>query len=340
MENLSPDARYGRAILIYSYTIGFAFALILAPILVQLLIKMLEKFIEKPRLEKHSYNKMFVGGASVVCCGYNILSITIAFHQVTKYADIFHEFDCLRTVFILTLFAWSFILSAVHTLFYNLKKVRNENNNNQSQCFIKFIIFVCVLSLSTFTALLMLNFAPTVILLFAHPIDTSALTALHIALFYSTATVLAVFFDKISNWNTNHGESYEVFKDLCCESYAIKLLFIFFSLLFNILLGMMLVVLLPLTYVCIVLVYQFVVARSGNYAVDSDDLASYIPSIAIAVFGYVLKKGAFDISRQEKIDMKNSSLAEKIWSSDKCPLAFTKDGEVLVRINKNTPATT
>ena len=82
------------------------------------------------------------------------------------------------------------------------------------------------------------------------------------------------------------------------------------------------------------------VARSGNYAVDSDDLASYIPSIAIAVFGYVLKKGAFDISRQEKIDMKNSSLAEKIWSSDKCPLAFTKDGEVLVRINKNTPATT
>ena len=323
VENLNADARYGRKILIYSYTVGFAFAMTLAPVLVQLLFKMLEKFIKKPTLEENSYNTLFVGGASVVCCGYNILSIAAAFHQAAKYADISHEFDRLRKGFIFTIFVWSFILSAVHTLFY---KVRNENINKRSQCMIKFIMFLSAVSLSTFTALLMLNFAPTVILLFAHPIDTSALIALHIALFYSTATVLAVFFDKILNWIINHSESYKVFKfkDFRGQSYAFKL-FISFSLFFNILIGLMLVVLLPLTYVCIVLVYLFVVARSGNYAVDSDNLASYFPSIAIAVFGYVLKKGAFDISKQEKIEKKNSSLAELIWAKRPEKLQVTVD---------------
>ena len=110
VENLSPDARYGRAILNYSYTIGFAFALILSPVFVPLIFRMIEKVIRKEKLEKNSYRKLFVVGASAVCFGYNVLSIAIAFHQATKYADIFHEFDRLRTGFLFTLFVYLFFL--------------------------------------------------------------------------------------------------------------------------------------------------------------------------------------------------------------------------------------
>ena len=88
-----------------------------------------------------------------------------------------------------------------------------------------------------------------------------------------------------------------------------------------ILLGtLIMVALLPLTYVCIILLYQFVVARSETNQIASSNLAMYVPSIAIAVFGFLLNKGAFDKpqhvkmeQKRRKEDKKNSALARKIW---------------------------
>ena len=83
---------------------------------------------------------------------------------------------------------------------------------------------------------------------------------------------------------------------------------------------MVLVALLPLTYVCLILLYQFVVARSEANQLAYSNLSTYVPSLVIAVFGFIIKKGAFDLPRHKKMkqqkeedEKKVSDFVEDIW---------------------------
>ena len=239
----------------------------------------------------------------------------IACYQLTRHKAYFNEYDILKAVFLFVLISWLTILSIIHALYYHFE----ENTN----CMSKIAEFFAVFSLSTFAALVLLNFAPTVLLLFAYPVDISALIALHIALFYSASTVLAVFFNKIITWTLDHRSiSHNLTKVLCmckckdcCEENSCNNMIKVGWCSYVILGTLIMVALLPLAYVCIILLYQFVVARSESNQIASENLAKYVPAIAIAIFGFMLNKGAFDKleHKQRKEDKRNTALAQKIW---------------------------
>ena len=297
-----PNAqRYGRGIFIFTYTTGFALTVVLIPLLLPLLFKIIEDLLSNEERLGIYYNYKILAGATTVCLVYTFASVFIAFYQLTKYGDKFNEFDGIKTGFLLSLLIWLFILTVVYTFYF---KFDARNDNKLYNRMLKFAGFFAVFSLSAFTGLLMLSFAPTILLLFAYPLDTSALLALHSALFYSTTIMLAVFFHSIHEWIVNHDSiTHDIISRLFGNSTYANWgkCIIFCGTLFHVLTGMMLVALLPLTYVCLILLYQFVVARSGTHLADSN-VATYVPSITIAVFGFVIKKGAFDVPRHKKME--------------------------------------
>ena len=288
MNDFSPDAQYGRGILKFTYSIGFVLGMTLAPILIPLLFKIIRDLFQTPDKEV-SYNKLTLAGATTVCAGYTIISVSIAFHQLSRYIN---EFDRMKTGFMFALLFWLLVVTFFSALYFKFDKKIPA----LQKCVLHIAGFIAVFSLSGFTGILVLSFAPTIILLFAYPVDTSSLLALHVALFYSTTIVLAVFFCSVKEWVVNHRSIINTtFTCTCNHGWCNKCLICVGTFL-HLSLGMVLVALLPLTYVCLILLYQFVVARSEHHQLLAySNFAAYIPSIIIAVFGFIIKKGAFDL---------------------------------------------
>lgn len=232
---------------------------------------------------------MFLAGASIISTGYTAISMAIVFYQVTRYIN---EFDHMKTWFFFVLLGWLLVVAIISSLYFKFDK----EDFTTSRIRILRIAGICAaFSLSSFTGILMLSFAPTILLLFAFPVDTSSLLVLHIASFYSTTIVLAVFFRSVKEWFVNNDSIIEAVFCPVCYKENLRCLKCT-GLLLYIILGLVLLALLPLTYVCLILLYQFVVARSEvNQLLAYTNFATYIPSIAIAVFGFVIKKGAFDL---------------------------------------------
>ena len=325
VNNFTADARYGRGILIFTYTIGFVLTIMLAPILISLLFKIIKDLFDVSNEEDFdiSYSKLILAGASTISLVHTFLSVGIAFYQLTKYRNVFNEFDRMKSGYLPVLLIWLFTITAAHTIYYDSNKDKLQN------CMLKIAGFLAAFSLSAFTGLLMLSFAPTILLLFAYPVDISSLLALHVALFYSTTIVLAVFFRSVREWIVHH---YSIVKNIISCSFCNKTqqklakkdncnkCIIFAGMFLHILTGMVLVALLPLTYVCLILLYQFVVARSEANQLAYSNLSTYVPSLVIAVFGFIIKKGAFDLPRHKKMkqqkeedEKKVSDFVEDIW---------------------------
>ena len=289
MNDFSPGAQYGRGILKFTYSIGFVLAITLAPILIPLLFKIIRDLLQTP----DNHNKLTLAGATTVSASYTIISVSIAFYQLTRYIN---EFDHMKAGFMFALLFWLLVVTFVSAFYFKF------DGEALQKCVLRVAGFIAVSSLSSFTGILMLSFAPTILLLFVYPVDTSSLLALHVALFYSTTIVLAVFFRSVKEWVINHrsiirtavkrnnADADDDDDDGCCNKFLI-----YAGILLHILLGMVLVALLPLTYVCLILLYQFVVARSEHHQLLAySNFATYIPSIIIAVFGFIVKKGLPD----------------------------------------------
>ena len=305
--------RYGKGILVFTYTIGFILVIGLTPILLPLLFKIIRDLLQR---SDKNYDKMFLAGACTISTGYTILSVSIAFYQVTRYIT---EFDHMKAAFLLIILFWMLVITIFSALYFRFDE-KNFSNSHRKRI-LHFAMCFAAFSLSSFTGIIMLSFAPTILLLFAYPVDTSSLLILHVASFYSTTIVLAVFFRGVKEWIINHDSIFgTTFCSSCCKNPSnvpskrdsIKRTFqcfIFGGLLF---LGMVLFAMLPLTYVCLILLYQFVVARSEvNQLLAYSNFATYIPSIVIAVFGYIIKKGAFDLPYEETAKEKNGAETAK-----------------------------
>ena len=66
------------------------------------------------------------------------------------------------------------------------------------------------------------------------------------------------------------------------DNWVVTKCIIFAGMFLHILTGMVLVALLPLTYVCLILLYQFVVARSEANQLAYSNLSTYVPSLVSA----------------------------------------------------------
>ena len=270
------------------------------PLLLPLLFKIIQDLLSSEQELDIYYNSEILASASTVCLVYMISSIVIAFYELTNPGDKFNEFDGIKAGYLVVLLVWLFLLTLVFTIYFQFEA---KEGNRRYNSVMKVIAFLAAFSLSAFSDLLMLSFAPTILLLFAYPVDTSSLLALHFALFYSTIMVVAVFYHIVHDWMKNHGSIMENVAAACpikpCkDSDCKKKCIIYSGTLFLIMIGMILVALLPMTYACLILLYQFVVARSGTHLVYGS-FATYVPSIIIAVFGFAIKKGAFDVPRHK-----------------------------------------
>ena len=327
LEDRDNDARLGVQILRFSYSIGFVLTLIMSPLFMRLLFTIIENLMfpgnsdisdptgsdSKPTentgrqedsesqdsdaendMETYKYKPIFMAGSAISFI-YSASSIGIGCHQAISRFPL-NEFEYMKMIFLIVLIVWLTIIALF--LMYKMK-------SNQHK---KVVAFFCALSLAVFTANIMLSFVPTFLLLFAYPISSSALLVLHIAIFYCTIILLAVYFFFLHKWIQN------VLKKKKNKAYIIFWWFVY------IVCALIAIALLPLTYICILFFYQFVITRSNTTNIASNGISLYIPSLVIAVFGFLVKKGAFEqrTNKEEEEERKAKRMlleqARKIWN--------------------------
>ena len=348
-KDRSSDARFGTLILRFAYSVGFILTFFMAPLFLGLLFKILNKAFDENNPKKKStpssndkspsqlesqvapesnndhYKPMFAA-ALVVSFMYSFASISIAFYNLpNKSRHPLNEFELMKTSFLAVLVVWLIILDVLYAVYYYYWYIKEHSSN---YCMKMVLASFAVFSLGILAADVMISIPPTILLLFAYPIDSSALLALHIAIFYCATMVLAVYFTKIHKWITEHysvvtGEDHpNKGEDRSNEGgdhpKACIMTFIYLGWFAHIFLGLVVLVALPITYICIMFFYQFVVARSNTNDISLNGLSLYIPSVVIAIFGFVIKKGAFEQDTAEKKKKKEEqrliAQAQKIWT--------------------------
>ena len=255
-------------------------------------------------MDNYKYKPIFMAG-SAISFMYSVSSISIALYQITETSRLpLNEFQYMKIIFLFVLVVWLTVTAVVLTKYYMIS----------NQHIKKVVAFFCGLSLAVFTADVMLSFVPTFLLLFAYPISSSAMLVLHIAIFYCTIVLLAVYFSILHKWIIKHEDAHvRAIKLKACINLG---WFVY------IMIGLIVIALLPLTYTCILFFYQFVITRSNTANITSNGIALYIPSLVIAVFGFLVKKGAFErrtnnLQEQEEERKAKRMLLEqarKIWS--------------------------
>ena len=348
LKDRDNDARLGVMILRFGYSIGFILTFIMSPIFMGLLFTIINKLVfpsnsdisdptgsdSKPTestnrqdesesqdsdadndMNNYNYKPIFMAG-SAISFMYSMGSISIALYQVTKTSRLpLNEFEYMKMIFLFVLVVWLTVTAVVLTKYYMIS----------NQHIKKVVAFFCGLSLAVFTADVMLSFVPTFLLLFAYPISSSALLVLHIAIFYCTIILLAVYFSILHKWITKHQQTVSKIvkkkKNEHAHMQAVKLKAVInFGWFVYIVIGLIVIALLPLTYICILFFYQFVITRSNTTNVSSNGISLYIPSLVIAVFGFLVKKGAFErrTNKEEEEERKAKRMlleqARKIWS--------------------------
>ena len=348
LKDRDNDARLGVQILRFGYSIGFVLTFIMSPLFMRLLFTIINKLMfpskksdigdstgsdSKPAkstgrqdesesqdsdadndMETYNYKPIFMAGSAISFI-YSASSISIGCHQAISRSTL-NEFEYMKIIFLFVLVAWLTIIAVVLTMYYT----------NSNQLIKKAVTFFCALSLAVFTANIMLSFVPTFLLLFAFPISSSALLVLHIAIFYCTIILLAVYFSIVHKKITKHHQTVskivkknEQIQHAHLQTIKLKAI-INFGWFVYIMIGLIVIALLPLTYICILFFYQFVITRSNTTNIASNGISLYIPSLVIAVFGFLVKKGAFErrsnIEEEEERKAKRMLLEQsrKIWS--------------------------
>ena len=350
LKDRDNDARLGVQILRFGYSIGFIITFIMSPLFMRLLFTIINKLVfpgnsdigdptgsdSKPtentgrqddsesqnsdadnNMDNYNYKLIFMAG-SAISFMYSVSSISIALYQITETSRLpLNEFEYMKIIFLFVLVVWLTVIAVVLTKYYT----------NSNQHIKKVFAFFCALSLAVFTANVMLSFVPTFLLLFAYPISSSAMLVLHIAIFYCTIILLAVYFSILHKWIIKHHQTVsKIVKKKKNEDAHVRA--IKFKACINvgwfvyIVIGLIVIALLPLTYTCILFFYQFVITRSNTTNIASNGISLYIPSLVIAVFGFLVKKGAFErrtnnLKEQEEERKAKRMLLEqarKIWS--------------------------
>ena len=229
--------------------------------------------------DNYHYKPMFVA-ASIVSFMYSCVSISITFYHLPN-----NEFECMKTIFLVVLIVWLIVLGVGHAMYYI-----EENSSNY--CMKMILASVAILSLGILAADIMLSIPPTILLLFAYPINSSALLALHIAIFYCATMVFAVYLTELHKWITNHnsmatkilkmkmlildqvlkvlkkckkqkkGEDHPKKKEDHPKEEDDRKTFmtvIYIGWCVHIFFGLVVLVALPITYVCIIFFYQFAI---------------------------------------------------------------------------------
>ena len=211
---------------------------------------------------------------------------------------------------------------------------KDEDRKTVSECITRIAV---VVPLTLALVLVMLSIFPTLLLLFAYPLNTFSLIVIHVALFYTETMAGVLFIHQVytckqactrkyhnteiviedtcttESGNTtyttvtenttesrnatdttvteNTTDTTESGNTACCCTCNVILALLGVA-------GMLIVV-----YLSVMLFYEFLFLRNLSNNLAFDIIIKYIPSVGIAAFGYLIRKGTF--SKEDK--------NEKLW---------------------------
>ena len=150
---------------------------------------------------------------------------------------------------------------------------------------IKVLVHVGLLTLAI--VLLILSVFPTLLLFFAHPMNTFTLLVTHIVLIYTETIIGMLVIERLN-------------KCECSKCGEVILLIV---------LMLILVLILILVYVIVMCLYHILFLRSLINNLAFDIFVKYIPSVVIAVFGYMylIQQGTFFNKKKMETKRRNSS---------------------------------
>ena len=304
------DSILGFNILLSIYIINFFLTLFLVAISLQPMFLMFKNIFIDDKEAPH--RKFLLAAGSVLAFLYFIATVTVEFDELQHVVFVHQNMFGILKITFLTIVLLYFLLLLVCTFC------------TFTQCSHVLGAFFVVGSISAFAAIILLSFTPTIILLFVHPVDTSSLLALHVALFYTSTIVMAIIFQQIYSWITkdtkkNVNDNSSCCNNSCCEitpspSIQSCVMVIFYTGFY--------ILLLPLSYIYFILLYQIIIIRSeySDVALTLSDFARYIPSIIIGGFGFWLNNGTFlllqtkDEDEDEDEDVEKQK-AKKWWTT-------------------------
>ena len=162
--------------------------------------------------------------------------------------------------------------------------------------------------------LIILSVFPTLLLLFAHPMNTFALLVIHVALFYTETVAGILVIERLnkSMWIQkllHNCRSYEC-QQTIFTPIKLHVLQVAHNTRTNevaLLIGVVAMLIgLGFVYVSVMWFYQFLFLRNLSNNLAFDIIIKYVPSVGIAAFGYLIQKGTFSKAKKED---KN----EKLW---------------------------
>ena len=330
-SNEDPNEKLGQRLFLYMYTVNAVTAYVFGIFLYRLLLEVYDSAVER---EKNFFDDQFRVQFFTVTL---MASVYLGALYLTDMGYYFHKHDnanvfiVLKMVFTTMPFMGWILLIAVYyyksdTLRSKTKALclRQKSFPDMISSHRSNITRVLLVGLLTHEiVLIILSVFPTLLLLFAHPMNTFALLVIHVALFY-TVTIAGIIvieqlyknmwipklLDKCRTCKCKHTREQKS-KPIADEPQttphqmeqntregeiednsiingiflAIGVLLMFIGLGF--------------VYVSVMWFYQFLFLRNLSNNLAFDIIIKYVPSAGIAAFGYLIQKGTFSKTKKE-----------------------------------------
>ena len=278
------DEDVGMQLLFLVLAIDFVIAFALAPIFV---IFLTNTFTATLRSNSKSYSSSMITGAGAVSTIFCVMTWIAELHHLHKLVKV-DTFIDIKLGYLATLYTWSFLVSLVITLGIRHSENKQyqhirENSTSEDQpppLAIRWwiVVYIAGSTIVGFLSHMLLILAPTVIFLFVNPVDVSSLLFLHVAMMYSMTVLLAIFIFQMRQWG--HKLQCMIFGPWVDR----------FTWFLYLLYACCIVAVVPLSYVTIIEIYQFVFGRNLYDQLATTVLATYIPSVAIVLFTWLLNR--------------------------------------------------
>ena len=295
------DQDVGMKILEFVLIMGFLAALMLAPLLTVALIKTFSRTLGSDISKSNwSHSSSLIAGATVVSIMFCFMTWVAELNQLNKLVKI-NRFADMKLGFLATLYAWALVVTFAPIGVGIYCRSNSQEGNHSTALTSRWWIFVYV-AVSTivgFASHIILVLFPTVLFMFVHPVDISALIFLHVALIYSMTVILAIFMNQLYRWGACECNEK---CHLCCVC-CIWFLYLFYV--------CCMLISVPLTYITIIEIYQFIVGRNVYEQQAWTALANFIPSVVIVLFTRLLNKMYDDKSKDGQKEGERAPLIEK-----------------------------
>ena len=279
MYNEDPNETNGQKLFLYMYIVNVAIAYISGYFLPKLLLEVYDSEVKRATCENFPFPPLFC--IVTVLASVYIFALYLA--DMYYYWYNWNSYEVFKGLKVIVM-----TIPVMLCVLFNMYDTLASMCNTRAPCFQLLSSFFrnmlfrreCLVRLLTLTIVfLILSVFPTLLLFFAHPMNTFTLLVIHVALFY-IETIIGMLGIKQASESKRS----------------------------NILLSVLAIVVVIIVYVIFMWFYHVLFLRSLIKNLAFDIFSKYIPSVVIAVFGYMslIQKGIFSKTKKE-------DRHEKLW---------------------------